>query len=63
VGLSLAAYKIDLLWFLAVAAVMNIIFLITGQKIGTLAGEIVSENRLKLIASVMIILLGMSKLF
>lgn len=63
VGFSLAAHQIDLLWFLSIAAAFNFTFLIFGQLIGKFVGTFVSENKLKLIACVMIILLGLSKFF
>lgn len=63
VGFSLAAYQIDLLLFISIAAALNLVFLILGQIIGKYAGKFISENTLKLVASVMIIILGLSKFF
>ncbi|MBN7774511.1 manganese efflux pump [Clostridium aminobutyricum] len=62
VGLSLAAYQINLLGFLLLSAVINSSFLIAGELAGRLAGRFISENKLKLAASLTIILLGLTKL-
>lgn len=62
VGLSLAAYQINLIWFLLLTAVINSLFLISGELIGKFVGRFISENKLKLAASITIILLGITKL-
>ncbi|MHC1722230.1 MAG: manganese efflux pump [Aminipila sp.] len=63
VGLSLAAFQINLLWFLILTAIINFILLTSGELIGKLVGNFTSENKLKLIASVTIIVLGVTKLW
>lgn len=62
VGLALAAYQIPLPWFLLISAAINSTFLLVGQQAGRFAGKFISENKLKLVASVTIILLGLTKL-
>lgn len=62
VGLSLAAYQVNLLWFLLLTAVVNSLFLISGELIGKFVGKFISESKLKLAASLTIILLGITKL-
>lgn len=62
VGLALAAYQIPLTWFLLISAAINSTFLLVGQQVGRFAGRFISENKLKLVASVTIILLGLTKL-
>jgi putative sporulation protein YtaF len=62
VGLSLAAYQINLLWFLLLTAAINSLFLISGELIGKFVGKFISESKLKLAASITIILLGITKL-
>lgn len=62
VGLSLAAYQINLIWFLLLAAAINSLLLISGELIGKFVGRFISENKLKLAASITIILLGIMKL-
>ncbi|QHI73522.1 manganese efflux pump [Aminipila terrae] len=62
VGLSLAAFQINLTWFLLLTAIVNIILLMSGELIGKLVGSIVSGDKLKLVASIIIIFLGFTKL-
>jgi Predicted membrane protein len=62
VGISLAAYHINLILFLLLTAAINSLFLVSGELIGKFVGRFISENKLKLAASITIILLGLTKL-
>ena len=62
VGLTLAAYRIDLIWFLILTASINSLLLLSGELIGKFLGKFISENKLKLAASITIIVLGLTKL-
>jgi len=61
VGLTLAAYRIDLIWFLILTASINSLLLLSGELIGKFLGKFISENKLKLTASITIIVLGLTK--
>ncbi|MBR0599617.1 manganese efflux pump [Sinanaerobacter chloroacetimidivorans] len=62
IGLSLAAYQIHLPGFLILTAVTNFSFLVCGELIGKFVGKFISENKLKMAASITLILLGLTKL-
>ena len=62
IGLSLAAYEINIFSFIITSGILNITFIVIGQLIGRYLGKLASENKLKLMSSAIIIILGLTKL-
>lgn len=62
IGLSLAAYRINIFSFMIISGALNLTFITIGQLIGQYLGKITSENNLKLVSGFIIIILGLTKL-
>lgn len=62
IGLSLAAYPINIVSFMIISGTLNLAFIVIGQLIGKYLGKLTSENNLKLASGFIIIILGLTKL-
>lgn len=62
IGLSLAAYRINIFSFMIISGALNLAFITIGQLIGQYLGKMTSENNLKLVSGFIIIVLGLTKL-
>lgn len=62
IGLSIAAYTINIFSFMIISGTLNLAFIVIGQLIGKYLGKISSENNLKLASGFIIIILGLTKL-